>query len=533
MTAKRKAPDKAAPAKPVHTMEDRVAELRTRKSKAAEGETKEAAERQHDRGKLTARERCEVLLDPGSFVEFDMLAVNRARGFGMEKRRVYGDGVVTGWGTIDGRKVFIFSQDFTFIGGTLGEVYAEKICKVMDLAASTGAPVIGINDGGGARVQEGMISLAGYAYIFDRNVRYSGVVPQISIIAGPCAGGAVYSPAITDFIFMVKGISNMQITGPDVIKAVTGEDVTLEELGGAMSHATKSGVANFVAEDEEDCYAQVRHLLSFLPSNNLEEPPYLETGDPPGRTDPDPGEVIPDASNQPYDMHDVITRVVDRETFYEYFPHYAPNIITGFARLGGHSVGIIANQPRILAGALNVSASEKAARFIRTCDAFNVPIITFMDVPGFQPGTDQEWGGIIRRGAKLLYAFTEATVPRLTVITRKAYGGAYVVMNSKHIRADICFAWPTAEFAVMGADAAVPIIQRREIEAADDPAAKRAELVAEYEERFLNPWIAAERGYIDDVIEPNQTRPMLIRHLEMLRTKRESLPQRKHGNIPL
>jgi acetyl-CoA carboxylase carboxyltransferase component len=533
MSAKRKAPEKDVPAKPVHTMEDRIAELRKLKAKAGEGETREATQRQHDRGKLTARERCEVLLDEGSFQEFDMLAVNRARGFGMEKRRVHGDGVVTGWGTIDGRKVFIFSQDFTFIGGTLGEVYAEKICKVMDLAASTGAPVIGINDGGGARVQEGMISLAGYAYIFDRNVRYSGVIPQISIVAGPCAGGAVYSPAITDFIFMVKGISNMQITGPDVIKTVTGEDVTLEELGGAMSHATKSGVANFVAEDEEDCYAQVRHLLSYLPSNNLEEPPYLETGDPANRTDPDPGEVLPDTSNQPYDMHDVITRVVDRETFYEYFPHYAPNIITGFARLGGHAIGVIANQPRILAGALNVSASEKAARFIRTCDAFNVPIVTFMDVPGFQPGTDQEWGGIIRRGAKLLYAFTEATVPRLTVVTRKAYGGAYVVMNSKHIRADICFAWPTAEFAVMGADAAVPIIQRRDIEAAEDPVAKRAELVAEYEERFLNPWIAAERGYIDDVIEPAQTRPMLIRHLEMLRTKRESLPQRKHGNIPL
>jgi acetyl-CoA carboxylase carboxyltransferase component len=517
----------------VHTMSDRVEELRKRKAKALQGENKEAIQRQHDRGKLTARERCEMLLDPGSFVEFDQLTLHRARGFGLERRRVYGDGVVTGWGTIDGRKVFVFSQDFTFIGGTLGEVYAEKICKIMDLAAATGAPVVGINDGGGARVQEGMVSLAGYAYIFDRNVRYSGVVPQISIVAGPCAGGAVYSPAITDFIYMVKGIANMQITGPDVIKTVTGEDVTLEELGGAMSHATKSGVANFVAEDEEDVYAQVRHLLSYLPSNNLEEPPYLETGDPVDRTDPDPGEVIPDASNQPYDMHDVITRVIDRDTFYEYFPHYAPNIICGFARLGGHAVGIIANQPRILAGALNTTCSEKAARFIRTCDAFNVPIVVFMDVPGFQPGTDQEWGGIIRRGAKLLYAFTEATVPRLTVITRKAYGGAYVVMNSKHIRADIAFAWPTAEFAVMGADAAVPIIQRREIEAADDPAAKRAELIEHYKEQFLNPWIAAERGYVDDVIEPKMTRPMLIRHLEMLRSKRESLPQRKHGNIPL
>ena len=517
----------------VHTMAERIEELRKRKAKAAQGENKEAIQKQHDRGKLSARERCEMLLDPGSFVEFDQLALHRARGFGLEKRRVYGDGVVTGWGTIDGRKVFVFAQDFTYIGGTLGEVYAEKICKIMDLAASTGAPVIGINDGGGARVQEGMVSLAGYAYIFDRNVRYSGVVPQISVVAGPCAGGAVYSPAITDFIFMVKGIANMQITGPDVIKTVTGEDVTLEELGGAMTHATKSGVASFVAEDEEDVYAQVRHLLSYLPSNNLEEPPYLETGDPIDRTDPDPGEVLPDASNQPYDMHDVINRVIDKDTFYEYFPHYAANIITGFARLGGHAVGIIANQPRILAGALNVSASEKAARFIRTCDAFNVPIVTFMDVPGFQPGTDQEWNGIIRRGAKLLYAFTEATVPRLTVITRKAYGGAYVVMNSKHIRADICFAWPTAEFAVMNAEAAVPIIQRREIEAADDKDAKRAELIEHYKEQLLNPWIAAERGYVDDVIEPAQTRPMLIRHLEMLRSKRESLPQRKHGNIPL
>jgi propionyl-CoA carboxylase beta chain len=531
MTPKKKT--EATETRPVHTMAERIEELRKRKAKALEGESREAVQRQHDRGKLTARERCEVLLDPGSFQEFDMLGMHRARGFGLERRRVYGDGVVTGWGTIDGRKVFVFSQDFTFLGGALGEVHAEKICKIMDLAASTGAPVIGINDGGGARLQEGVASLAGYAFIFDRNVRYSGVIPQISVIAGPCAGGAVYSPAITDFIFMVKGISNMQITGPDVIKTVTGEDVTLEELGGAMSHATKSGVANFVAEDEEDCYAQVRHLLSYLPSNNLEEPPYLETGDPPTRTDPDPGEVIPAASNQPYDMHDVITRVVDKETFYEYFPHYAANIVCGFARLGGHVVGIIANQPRILAGVLDILSSEKAARFVRTCDCFNVPIVVFMDVPGFQPGTSQEWGGIIRRGAKLLYAFTEATVPRMTVITRKAYGGAYVVMNSKHIRADIAFAWPTAEFAVMGAEPAVPIIHRREIEAADDPDTKKLELIDSYGEQVVNPWIAAERGYVDDVIEPAQTRPTLIRHLEMLRTKRESLPQRKHGNIPL
>jgi propionyl-CoA carboxylase beta chain len=525
--------DTKAAGRPPRTMEDRIAELRARKEEALQMGGPDVAKRQHDRGKLTARERAELLLDPGSFVEFDALARHRAEGFGLEDRRVYGDGVVTGWGTIDGRKVFVFSQDFTFIGGTLGEVYAEKICKVMDLALSTGAPVIGINDGGGARVQEGVVSLAGYAYIFDRNVRCSGVIPQISVIAGPCAGGAVYSPAITDFIYMVKGTSNMGITGPDVIKEVTGEDVTLEELGGAMTHATKSGVANFVAEDEEDVFAQVRHLVSYLPSNNLEEPPYLETGDPPDRTTPDPGEVLPDSSNQPYDMHEIITRVVDQDTFYEYFPFYATNIICGFARLGGHAVGIVANQPRILAGCLDIMSSEKAARFIRTCDAFNIPIITFMDVPGFQPGTNQEWGGIIRRGAKLLYAFTEATVPRMTVIVRKAYGGAYVVMNSKHIRADVAFAWPTAEFAVMGAGPAVNIVHRREIEGADDQRAKRAELIDEYGDRFMNPWIAAERGYVDDVIEPAQTRPMLIRHLEMLRTKRESLPQRKHGNIPL
>jgi acetyl-CoA carboxylase carboxyltransferase component len=522
-----------SPTKRDHSMQQRVAELNELKDKALEGGGAEAISKQHDRGRLTARERIDLLLDPGSFQEMDMLARHRAYGFGLEERRVLGDGVVTGWGTIDGRKVFVFSQDFTFIGGTLGEVFAEKICKIMDLALSTGAPVIGINDSGGARIQEGVVSLAGYAFIFDRNVRASGVIPQISVIAGPCAGGAVYSPAMTDFIFMVKGSSNMQITGPDVIRTVTGEDVTLEELGGAMSHATKSGVANFVAENEEDCFRQVRHLMSYLPSNNLEEPPYLETGDPADRETPDPGEVIPDASNQPYDMLHVLERIVDRDSFYEYFPHYAQNIVCGFARLGGTSIGIVANQPRILAGVLDTKSSEKAARFVRTCDAFNIPILTFVDVPGFQPGTDQEWGGIIRRGAKLLYAFTEATVPRLTVITRKAYGGAYVVMNSKHIRADISFAWPTAEFAVMGAEAAVNIVHRREIETAEDPAAKRAELIDEYAERFVNPWVAAERGYVDEVIEPRETRPKLIRALDMLRTKRESLPQRKHGNIPL
>ncbi|HVE92809.1 MAG TPA: acyl-CoA carboxylase subunit beta, partial [Actinomycetota bacterium] len=452
---------------------------------------------------------------------------------GLEKRRADGDGVVTGWGCVDGRQVFVFSQDFTFIGGTLGEVFAEKICKVMDLAAATGAPVIGINDSGGARIQEGVVSLAGYAYIFDRNVRSSGVIPQISVIAGPCAGGAVYSPAMTDFVYMVKRTSNMGITGPDVVKAVTGEDVTIEQLGGAMTHASKSGVANFVAEDEQDCFAQVRHLLSYLPSNNLEEPPWAETGDPPDRADEALTRVLPDTANQPYDMHDVISGVVDRDTFYEYSPYFAPNIICGYARMAGHVVGIVANQPRIMGGVLDIGSSEKAARFIRTCDAFNVPLLTFVDVPGFLPGTNQEWGGIIRHGAKLLYAFTEATVPRITVVTRKAYGGAYVVMNSKPIRADVAFAWPTAEFAVMGAGPAVSLVHRREITASDDPESTRAELISDYAERFVNPWVAAERGYVDDVIEPQETRARVIDALLMLRSKRESLPQRKHGNIPL
>ncbi len=526
-------PGPAEEGKRLVRMQDRVADLRNRIDEALAGGGEEAIAKQHDRGRLTARERLEVLLDPGSFQEFDMLARHRAHGFGLEERRTPGDGVVTGWGTIEGRKVFVFSQDFTFLGGSLGEVYAEKICKVMDLALSTGAPVIGINDSGGARIQEGVVSLAGYAYIFDRNVRASGVVPQISVIAGPCAGGAVYSPAMTDFIYMVKGTSNMQITGPDVIKTVTGEDVTLEELGGAMSHATKSGVASFVAEDETDCFTQVRHLIGYLPSNNLEEPPYLETGDPADREDETLGDVLPETSNQPYDMHRVITGVVDRDTFYEYFPHWARNMICGFARLGGHVVGVVANQPQVLAGVLDIDSSEKAARFVRTCDAFNIPLVTFVDVPGFLPGTNQEWGGIIRRGAKLLYAFTEATVPRLTVITRKAYGGAYVVMNSKHIRSDVSFAWPTAEIAVMGPEGAVNIVFRRELESAGDPVERRTELIDEYVERFANPWVAAERGYVDEVIEPRETRPKLIKALEMLRTKRETLPQRKHGNVPL
>jgi acetyl-CoA carboxylase carboxyltransferase component len=515
------------------TARERIEYLQELKAVAVRGGGREAVERQHARGKLTARERLELLLDPGSFVETDMLARHRAGTSGLDKQKPYTDGVVTGWGTIDGRKVFVFSQDFTIFGGSLGEVFAEKVCKVMDLASSVGAPVIGINDSGGARIQEGAASLAGYGYIFDRNVRSSGVIPQISVVMGPCAGGAVYSPAITDFVYMVKDTSHMFITGPDVIKAVTGEDVTFEELGGALTHASRSGIASFVADDEQDCLAQVRYLLSFLPANNLEDPPAYTPTDDPERRDESLNTIIPDSAKQPYDMKDVIRRIVDNGDFYEVFPLWAMNVVIGFARLDGHSVGIVANQPKVLAGTLDYESSEKAARFIRFCDAFNIPLLTFVDVPGFLPGTAQEYGGVIRRGAKLLYAFTEATVPKMTVITRKAYGGAYVVMNSKHLRADISYAWPTAEIAVMGAEGAVNIVFRREIKAAEDQAARRAELVAEYEEKFSNPYIAAERGYVDDVIEPADTRSKLIKALHMLKTKREQVPARKHGNIPL
>jgi acetyl-CoA carboxylase carboxyltransferase component len=515
------------------SLDQRSAEVQKRRSEARVAGGEDAVKRQHDRGKLTARERIQKLLDPGSFVETDMLARHRARGFGLEDRRPHGDGVVTGWGTIDGRKVFIFSQDFTVFGGSLGEVMAEKICKVMDLAMSVGAPVIGLNDSGGARIQEGAPSLAGYAHIFDRNVRSSGVIPQISVILGPCAGGAVYSPAITDFIFMSEETSHMFITGPDVIKTVTNEDVTHEELGGAMTHASKSGVASFVGSDEEQTLQMVRYLLSFIPSNNLDDPPSFTPNDSPDRQEQRLRELLPDASNKPYDMHEVIKLVFDEGEFLEVFPNWAQNIITGFARLDGRSVGVVANQPQVLAGTLDIDSSSKGARFVRFCDAFNIPLITFVDVPGFLPGTNQEFGGIIRHGAKLLYAFTEATVPRLTVITRKAFGGAYVVMNSKHIRADISFAWPTAEIAVMGPEGAVNVVFRKELDGAEDPIAKRAELIDDYTERFANPFIAAERGYVDDVIEPEETRPRLIAALKMLDTKRETLPSRKHGNIPL
>jgi acetyl-CoA carboxylase carboxyltransferase component len=510
-----------------------TAELRDRKAEALEAGGRAAVQRQHERGKLTARERILRLLDPGSFDESDMLSRHRVTGFGLEQRRPYGDGVVTGWGTIDGRKVFVYSQDFTIFGGSLGEVVAEKICKIMDLALATGAPLIGLNDSGGARIQEGAASLAGYGNIFDRNVRASGVIPQISVILGPSAGGAVYSPAITDFVFMSQGTSHMYITGPAVIKTVTGEDVTHEELGGAMAHASKSGVAHFVGADEEQTLQMVRYLLSFLPSNNLEDPPYFPPSDDPAREEPRLAELMPDSANKPYDMREVIKLIFDDGEFLEVFPHWARNILTGFCHLNGHCVGVVANQPQVLAGTLDIDSSSKGARFVRFCDAFNIPLVTFVDVPGFLPGTAQEYGGIIRHGAKLLYAFTEATVPRLTVITRKAYGGAYLVMNSKHIRSDVNFAWPTAEIAVMGPEGAVEVIFRKELEAAEDPEVTRAQLIKEYRERFSNPFIAAERGYVDDVIEPQETRPRLIRALEVLRTKRETLPPRKHGNIPL
>ncbi|MCA1832339.1 MAG: acyl-CoA carboxylase subunit beta [Actinobacteria bacterium] len=516
-----------------HSVEEKIEEFNKRRDAALHAGSKEAVERQHERGKLTARERIDILLDPGSFTELDSMARHRAHGFGLELSRPYGDGVVTGWGTIEGRKVFVFSQDFTVFGGSLGEVFSDKICKIMDLALATGAPVIGLNDSGGARIQEGVVSLASYGYIFERNVRSSGVIPQISVIVGPCAGGAVYSPAMTDFVFMTKETSHMFITGPDVIKTVTGEAVTFEDLGGAMAHASKSGIAHFVAEDEKHCLQMVRYLMSFLPQNNMEDPPYFPPTDPPDRREQRLVDLIPDEPNRAYHMHEVLNLVFDDGEFFEVFPHYAMNILTGFARLNGRVVGIVANQPMHLAGVLDIHSSEKAARFVRTCDAFNIPLIAFVDVPGFLPGTNQEWGGIIRRGAKLLYAFTEATVPRIQVITRKAYGGAYVVMNSKSIRADVAFAWPTAEVAVMGPEGAVNIVFRRELEKAEDPVGKRAEMIGEYTDKFANPYIAAERGYVDDVIDPRDTRPRLVDALEVLVTKRETLPPRKHGNIPL
>jgi propionyl-CoA carboxylase beta chain len=515
------------------THEEKLAQLMELREKAVHSASDEAVEKQHAKGKMTARERIEKLLDPGSFEELDTFVRHRTHEFDMYKNRPYGDAVVTGYGTIDGRTVFVFSQDFTVFGGSLGEVMAEKMVKVMDLAAKVGAPVIGLNDSGGARIQEGVVSLGAYGDVFVRNVKCSGVIPQISVIMGPCAGGAVYSPAMTDFIFMVKETSHMFITGPDVIKTVTGEEVEFEELGGAMSHNTKSGVAHFASDDEESCLEDVRHLVGFLPSNNLELPPRVEPYDDADRQEEALDTLVPDDPSKPYDMRDVLSLVVDDGEFFEVHEHFAKNIICGFSRLDGRPVGVVGNQPKHLAGVLDIEASEKAARFVRTCDAFNVPLVSFTDVPGFLPGTSQEWNGIIRHGAKLLYAFVEATVPKLNVVTRKAYGGAYDVMNSKHHLADFNFAWPTAEIAVMGPEGAVNIIYRRDIAQSPTPEERRAKLIEDYKAHFANPYAAAERGYIDDVIVPHETRPKLIKALRTLETKRVEQPKRKHGNIPL
>ena len=507
--------------------------LHEQREKAQLGGGEERIEAQHDRGRLTARERLDLLLDKGSFRETDMFVTHRTTDFGLDKRKYLGDSVVTGWGTVDGRLVYVFSQDFTVFGGSLGEVHAAKICKIMDMAMKNGAPVIGLNDSGGARIQEGVVSLGAYADIFLRNTLASGVIPQISAIMGPCAGGAVYSPALTDYIFMVRNSSYMFVTGPDVVKTVTHEDVTFEELGGADTHATTSGGCHYVAENEADCLYMIRVMLSYLPQNNMEDPPFVPSSDDRLRTEEALDTIIPEDPSKPYDMRDVIKLVVDDGIFMEVHENYAQNIVTCFARLGGHSVGIIANQPNVLAGVLDINSSDKAGRFVRFCDSFNLPLITFVDVTGFLPGTGQEHGGIIRHGAKLLYAYCEATVPKITVITRKAYGGAYDVMSSKHIRGDLNFAWPSSELAVMGPEGAVNIIFRKELAEADDPDKRRAELVAEYREKFANPYIAASRGYIDDVIEPRYTRPRLINALEMLTNKRDSNPPKKHGNIPL
>jgi len=531
-------PADPAGARAPHTTAGKIADLEKRRQEAVRG-SQRAIERQHARGKMTARERIEGLLDPGSFTEFDELARHRATDFDMAANRPYGDGVITGYGTVDGRPVCVFSQDFTVFGGSLGEVYGEKIVKVMDHALKTGCPVIGINDGGGARIQEGVVALGLFAEIFYRNVIASGVIPQISLIMGPCAGGAVYSPAITDFTLMVEGTSHMFITGPDVIKTVTGEEVSFEDLGGAYAHNVKSGVAHYQAKDEDDCLSFARELLSYLPSNNLDEP--APTSGDAGilditEVDAELDGLIPDSPNQPYDMHGVITRILDDGEFLEIHAGFAKNIVVGFGRVEGASVGVVANQPMHFAGCLDINASEKAARFVRTCDAFSIPVLTFVDVPGFLPGTDQEWGGIIRRGAKLIYAYAEATVPKITVITRKAYGGAYDVMGSKHLGGDVNLAWPTAQIAVMGAQGAVNILYRRELAAAGSPeqqAALREARVTEYEDTLANPYVAADRGYVDAVIRPAETRSQIVRALRTLRTKRQTLPPKKHGNIPL
>jgi len=517
------------------TMQQRIDDLEARREEALRAGSDRSIARQHEKGKMLARERIDYLLDPGSFHEVDMMARHRAHEAGLADRP-YTDGVVTGWGTVDGRKIFVYSQDFTVMGGATGEVHAEKIHKIMDLAMSVGAPLVGLNDGAGARIQEGVVALDGYGGIFRRNVAASGVIPQLSVILGPCAGGAVYSPAMTDFIFMVREKSHMFITGPDVVKTVTGEEVTLEELGGAGSHSSKSGVATFVGESEEDVLDSVKVLLGFLPSNNLENTPFFEPKDDVERQCTELRDIMPESSNLPYDMIKVVESVVDDGDFMEYFPHWAKSIVCGFARMGGRTVGIVANQPMILAGVLDIESSSKAARFVRTCDAFNIPLITLIDVPGFLPGVDQEYGGIIRHGAKLLYAYCEATVPRISVVTRKAYGGAYVVMDSKSVGSDLTFAWPTAELAVMGPQGAVEIVNRRELgelENEADRAARKDALVDEYVEQYANPYIAAERGYVDEVIDPADTRRKIIAGLEMLITKREEQPRRKHGIVPL
>ncbi|MGQ0615580.1 MAG: acyl-CoA carboxylase subunit beta [Acidimicrobiia bacterium] len=512
------------------SLSERLEQLTKRREEAYHAGSERAVQRQHERGKMLARERVEYLLDDGSFHELDLLVRTRSAD---APQRPYTDGVITGWGTVEGRKVFVFAQDFTIFGGALGEVFAEKIHKLMDLALKVGAPVIGLNDGAGARIQEGVVSLDSYGGIFFRNVRSSGVIPQISVIMGPCAGGAVYSPAMTDFVFMVEETSYMFITGPDVVKTVTGEEVTQQDLGGALAHASKSGVCHFTSADDRACLDDVRYLLSFLPANNLEPPPAFAAEDDPERRCPELIELVPASPNQPYDMHAVIASVVDDGEYFEYAGRWAPNIVCAFARLDGHPVGIVGNQPMHLAGVLDIESSEKAARFVRTCDAFNVPLLTFVDVPGFLPGVDQEHGGIIRHGAKLLYAYCEATVPRIQIVVRKAYGGAYVVMNSKSIGADLAYAWPSAELAVMGPQGAVEIVYRRELQSARDPVARKAELVEEYTERFANPYAAAERGFVDDVIDPAETRAKVIAGFDLLRSKREELPARKHGNSPL
>jgi propionyl-CoA carboxylase beta chain len=511
----------------------KIEQLRALKAQALLGGGEERIKSQHGKGKLTARERLDLLCDPDTFQEVDMLVTHRSTAFGLERQKILGDGVVTGYGKINGRQVYIFSQDFTTFGGSLSEAHGEKICKIMDMSAKVGVPFIGLNDSGGARVQEGVVSLGAYADIFLRNTLYSGVVPQISAIMGPCAGGAVYSPAITDFTLMVKKSSYMFVTGPKVVKTVTHEEVSSEDLGGAMTHAGKSGVAHFACDGEIDCLEKIKRLLSFMPQNNLEDPPAVDCKDDIRRADPELDTLIPEDPNKPYDIKDVIHRVVDNGDFLEVHEDFAPNIVVGFARLGGRAIGIIANQPAHLAGCLDINSSKKGARFIRFCDAFNIPILTFEDVPGFLPGTDQEWGGIIVNGAKLLYAYCEATVPKITVITRKAYGGAYDVMNSKHVRGDLNFAWPSAEIAVMGARGAVEIIFNKEIKESKNPAKTEQEKIAEFEEKFANPYIAAERGYVDDVIEPSQTRYKLITGFALLRTKVDSNPKKKHGNIPL